>query len=128
MRTESPTTAYQITYSFRGQPLASDEYGNTYFTFHVYFRPDELALEIRNALSTRKLGREDTAGYFMVTTSREPVQRVVIDEARSGFCGTVLRDGSWILADPDCPDRINYKTITIPSDYITVRVDPVSPR
>jgi len=128
MQTESPTAAYEITYSFRGQPLASDEYGNTHFTFHVYFRPEDLAPEVRNALSTRKLGRAETAGYFTVTTSRETIQRVVIDETRSNFCDAILRDGSWTLADPDCLDRISYKTITTPSDYISVRVDPVSPR
>ena len=128
MRTESPTTAYEITYSFRGQPLASDEYGNTYFNFHVYFRPDELVPEVRSALSTRKLGRADTAGYFRVTTSREPVQRIVIDETQSNFCDTILRDGSWTYTDSDCQNRIHYKTITIASDYIRVRVDPVIPR
>ena len=124
---ESLTTAYEITYSFRGQPLASDEYGNTHFTFHVYFRPDELGPEVRNALSTRKLGRADTAGYFKVTTSREFVQRVVIDETRSNFCDTILRDGSWTYTDSDCQNRIHYKTITTASDYIRVRVDPVTP-
>jgi hypothetical protein len=127
MQTESPTTAYEVTYSFRGQPLASDENGNTHFTFHVYFRLGELAAEVRNALSTRKLGRADTAGYFTVTTSRELVQRVVIDGARSHFCDTILRDGSWTDTDSDCQDRIYYKTIATASDYIRVRVDPVMP-
>jgi hypothetical protein len=32
----------EVMYSFKGQPLASDEYGNRYFTFQVYFRPEEL--------------------------------------------------------------------------------------
>ncbi len=128
VQTESPTTAYEITYSFRAQPLASDEYGNTYFTFHVYFRPGELAPDVRNALSTKNLGRADAAGYFKVTTSREPVQRVVIDETRSTFCDTILRDGSWTHTDPDCQHRIHYKTITTASDQVRVRVDPVMPR
>jgi hypothetical protein len=128
MQTESLTTAYEITYSFRGQPLASDEYGNTHFTFHVYFRLGELAPEVRNALSTRKPGRADMAGYFTVTTSREPVQRVVIDETRSDLCDTILRDGSWTHTDLDCQNGIHYKTITTASDYIRVKVDPVMPR
>jgi len=126
--TESLATAYKVTYSFRGQPLASDEYGGRYFFFHVYFRPDELAREVRKALSARKLNRVETADYFTVKTSREAVQRVVIDETRSGFCDAIVRDGLWTDTDPDCLDRINYKTITTPSDYITVRVDPVWPR
>jgi hypothetical protein len=128
MQTESPTTAYEITYSFRGQLLASDEYGARYSVFHVYFRPNELAPEVRKALSARKLGRTETADYFTVKTSREAVQRVVIDETRSSFCDAIVRDGLWTQTDPDCLDRINYKTITTPSDYITVRVDPVWPR
>ncbi len=126
--TESRTTAYRVTYSFRGQPLASDEYGGTYFIFHVYFRPDELAPEMRKALSARKLNRVEAADYFTVKTSRETVQRVVIDELRSSFCDAIVRDGLWTHTDPDCLDRINYKTITTPSEYITVRVDPVWPR
>jgi hypothetical protein len=128
VQTGSPVKAYEITYSFRGQPLASDEYGNTHFTFQVYFRPDELSAEIRKALSTRKLGWADTAGYFTVTTFREPEQRVVIDQTRSKLCDTVLRDGSWIHADSDCQDRVYYKTIATEAADISVRVDPAMPR
>ena len=40
---ESPVPAYQVTYSYRGRPMVSDEYGNTYFTFSVYFRQDEIS-------------------------------------------------------------------------------------
>jgi len=126
--TESRTTVYRVTYSFFGPPLASDEYGGSYFVFHVYFGPDELAPEVRKALSARKLNRVEAADYFTVKTARETVQRVVIDESRSSFCDVIVPDGLWARTDPDCMDRINYKTITTPSDYITVRVDPVPPR
>ena len=47
----SPAPAYKVTYSFTGPPLASDEYGNRYFTFRVYFRPEELAPTVRRAIS-----------------------------------------------------------------------------
>lgn len=127
IETEEPTTAFQVTYSFRGQPLASDEYGHTHFTFQVYFRPDELPPVVRESLATRKLSRAEAASYFAVKTSREPEQRVVIDEARSNFCDTVLLDGCWSQVDPDCRETIHFKTITTPSDYIAVRVDPVLP-
>lgn len=125
---ESRTTAYEVTYSFRGQPLASDDYGNSYFTFQVYFRPVELAPEILQALSTGRLSRAETASYFTVKSYREPEKRVVIDETRSNFCEAAVRDGDWIQTDPNCQVRINYKTITIPSDDIAVRIDPVSRR
>ena len=128
LETESPATAYKVTYSFRGRPVASDEYGRTYFIFHVYFRPDELAPEVQKALSARKLNRAETAEYFTLKTSREDAQQVVIDETRSSFCDTVVRDGVCTKRDPHCQNRINYKTITTPSDYVTVRVDPVSPK
>lgn len=124
-RTGSLTAAYEITYSYRGQGLASDEFGIGYFVFQVYFRPDELVSTLRRALVNRELSRTEKASYFKVTTSREHVQQVVIDEGKSALCDTVLLDGVWISADPNCQERIKYKVITTPSDYIAVRVDPV---
>jgi hypothetical protein len=123
--TGSPTTAYEVTYSFRGQELASDEFGFRHFLFQVYFRPDELGPVVCSALTNRKMSRAEKASYFTVSTSREDVQQVVIDEAQSKFCDTTLVDALWIRTDPNCQPRINYKTITTPSDYITVRVDPI---
>ena len=123
---ESPTAAYEVTYSYLGQALASDEFGIKHFLFQVYFRPEELALAVQRALANKKLSRVEKASYFMVTTSRKHVQRLVIDDERSNFCSTILMDGVWTHADPDCQHRINYKTITALSDYITVRVDPVA--
>jgi len=124
-KTESATTAYEVTYSFRGEELSSDEFGLRHSLFQVHFRPDELVSIVRNALSNRKLSRAEKASYFTVRTSRGYMRQVVIDEGQSNFCETTLRDALWTLADPNCQDRINYKTITSPSDYITVRVDPI---
>ena len=123
--TESPAVAFELTYSFRGPELASDEYGLRYFFFQVYFRPDDLASYVRSAICNRKLSRAEKASCFTVRTSREYVQHVVIDVAQSNFCDTTPLDGLWTRTDPNCQDRINYVTITSPSDYITVRVDPI---
>ncbi|MCU1301102.1 MAG: hypothetical protein JWQ87_1386 [Candidatus Sulfotelmatobacter sp.] len=124
---ESPAPAYEVIYSFKGQPLASDEYGSRYFTFQVYFRPEELPLALRTALSTGKVKRAELATYFNVATSRAPVRAAVIDEANSSFCDGNYVDGNWIQKDPACKDKVSYKTVSRPSDYITVQVDPVSP-
>jgi hypothetical protein len=126
---ESPTAAYQVTYSYRGQPLASDEYGNTYFTFKVYFRPDELSPAVRDTLARHTIARADAAAYFDLTTYTAPVRHVVIDEAASTFCDGSLVDGAWVHTDPGCKDNVHYTTITAPSTYTTVKVDPApSPR
>jgi len=127
MRAGSHTTAYEITYTYRGQALASDEYGFGRSLFQVYFRPDELVSTLRSALANRKLSREEKASYFKVSTSRKQVQQLVIDEGNSALCDTVLLDGVWISADPNCRERIKYKVVTTPSDYVAVRIDPISP-
>jgi hypothetical protein len=120
----SPAPAYEVTYSFKGEPLASDEYGNRYFTFQVYFRPEELSPGLRRTLSIGKVRRAELSTYFDVTTSRIPVRAAVIDEANSSFCDGNYVDGNWIQKDPNCKDRVSFKTVTRPSDYITVQVDP----
>jgi hypothetical protein len=125
---ESPAPAYEVTYSFKGQPLASDEYGDRYFTFQVYFRPEELPPGLRRALSIGKMKRSELTTYFNVATSRPAVRAAVIDEANSSFCDGNYMDGNWIQRDPNCKDKVSFKTVTKPSDYITVQVDPVSPR
>ncbi len=124
-KAESPTAAYEVTYSYFGQELASDESGLGHFLFQVYFYPNELGSAVRSALSNRKLSPAERASYFTVKTSREQLQQIVIDEGRSVFCEYTLVDGVWTLAAPSCQERIKYKTITTPSDYITVRVDPI---
>jgi hypothetical protein len=125
---ESPAPAYEVIYSFKGEPLASDEYGNRNFTFEVYFHPEELPPALRKEISTGKVKRAELATYFNLTTSRLPVRAAVIDEANSRFCGGNYMDGNWIHNDPKCQDKVSYKTVTMPSDYITVQVEPGSPR
>jgi hypothetical protein len=125
---DSPAPAYEVTYSFNGQPLSSDEYGNRYSTLQVYFRPEELPPGLRRALSIGKMKRSELSTYFNVATSRPAVREAVIDEANSSFCDGNYTDGNWIQKDPKCREKVSFKNVTRPSDYITVRVDPVSPR
>ena len=68
------TAAYEVTYSFTGQPMTSDELASRHFTLKVYFHPDELAPEVRQAVAGR-LNRADTAAYFAVNAYREPKRR-----------------------------------------------------
>lgn len=118
------TNAYQVTYSYEGQPLASDEYGNPYFTFSVYFRPDEIPLAEREAFQEQEGSRSGAAEYFQVTSSRGLQPRTVIDDSHSTFCEGTYYDGAWLRVDPKCDDHVQYKTIMVPSDYITMRVAP----
>jgi hypothetical protein len=127
-RTGTPAAAYELTFSVVGHPLASDEYGNRNFTFEVYFRPDELAPDVRQAISNGKRSRRDVGGSFKVSTSREPVRKIVVDEAESHFCARNLLDGSWTTSDASCKDQVYYKALAAPSDYITVRIDPSAVR
>ena len=75
---ETYVRVYQLTYSYEGQPLASDEFGNTHFTFNVYFRPEEIGPEAQKVLSQRH-ARPDAAELFELTTSTEWVARVAVD-------------------------------------------------
>jgi hypothetical protein len=129
-RTGTPATAYELTFSFTGSPLASDEFGNRNFTFTVYLRPDELPPDMRQAISAisaisrDKRSRSDIAGSFKMSTSREPVQKIVVDEAETHFCAGNFLDGSWTANDASCKDEVHYKALAVPSDYVTVRIDP----
>jgi hypothetical protein len=125
---ESPVAAYQVTYSYRGEPMASDEYGNTYFTFSVYFQPDEISPRLRRALANGKIRRVELAEFFDVTTTREHVQRIVIDQANSRFCDGNYVDGNWVRTNPKCEDNIAYRSMAMPSSYIAVRVNPSAAR
>ncbi len=85
---ESMTTAYEVTYSYTGQPMASDEFGNRHFTFQVYFRPDELPPSARKVLSTGKVKRAELAPYFVVKTDLdipETVGEEIRPKAPSGY-------------------------------------------
>jgi hypothetical protein len=104
--------------------LASDEYGNRRSTFSVYFRPEELSAEELAALVRRSAPRTDAAGLFKLSTSRIVEERFVIDEGNSTLCEGEYRDGSWVHTQPQCEDHVNFKKVTVPSDYFSVEVDP----
>jgi hypothetical protein len=124
---ESPLPAYEVTYSYRGQPLTSDEYGNRYFTFQVYFQPEELPPALRKAISG-KVNRAELATYFNMATSRPLVRVAETNEATSTFCPGTYVDGAWVQNSASCVDDVRSKIVTRRSESITVRVDPVSSR
>ena len=125
---ESAVPAYQVSYSFKGQPMASDEYGNTSFTFSVYFRAGELDPALLRALSSGSVSRTAAAEFFQLASSRGSVPQTVIDRAKSKFCDGTYVDGNWIHTNPKCEDAVAYKVIAVPSPYIAVKVNPVFPR
>lgn len=121
---EAPMPAYQVTYSYWGQPLASDEHPNAYFTFSVYFRPDEISPGLREVVAAGKVRRAALVEFFDITTTSEHVQQIVIDHANSTICDGNYLDGNWVRTSPECEDNIAYREVTMPSSYITVKVDP----
>ena len=123
---DSTVAAYEVTYSYTGSATMADEFGNRYFTFSVYLRPDELAPKFREALSVRHRNRSDVAAHFTLNTYREPVRRMSIDSVQSKFCAGNFVDGSWMHVNPSCQDDVRYTMVSSPSDYITVRIDTVS--
>ena len=52
------------------------------------------------------------------------MREIVIDDAKSHFCAGNLLDGSWTTSEANCKDQVYYKALVVPSDYITVRIDP----
>ena len=127
-QSQSPTDGYQVTYSYDGPALASDEYGNRHFDFSVYFRPDELSSEVRSALTRHTMSKADIAAYFDLNSYRTTARQVAIDQAASSFCSGNFSDGNWVHTDSNCQDQVHYTTVTTPSDYITVQVHPASAR
>lgn len=119
----STSPAYEVTYSYRGQTMPSDESGSNYFRFSVYFREDEVSPAIRKTLSEHPKAKT-VADFFVLTTNRDQVKRMVIDEAASTFCEGNFVDGSWTRTDPKCGDTVISKATTGPSNYVTVKVDP----
>jgi hypothetical protein len=117
--------AYELNYSYTGQPMGSDEYGSRNFTFSIYFRPEEVSPEVRQALSKHKMN-PTPAELFDVTASALPQTGIVIDERNSRFCDGSYLDSAWALTDRDCEDQIRVKTVTSPAGYITVRVSSQS--
>jgi hypothetical protein len=117
--------AYEVTYSYTGPPLASDEHGNTQFTFNVYFRPADLNDKQRAAISEKKY--ETAAEWFELTKSRRSQRRMIIDEQASTFCPGSYVDGLWTHEDPECQDKVVFKVGISPSPYVTVRVNVDQP-
>jgi len=122
----SPVPAYQVTYSYNGPPIGSDEYGNNHFTFSVNVRPEDLDPTVVATISAHKMSRAAAAESLKLTTYRELVARVVIDEANSVFCDGNYIDGLWTQTDRNCEEKVTYKTVAMPSGYIAVRVDPAA--
>ncbi len=121
---QSLVSAYEVTYSYRGQPLASDEYGGTYLTFSVYLHPEEVDPDLSKRLSEHDLSKAAAARFFQLSTHRVSAQQIVVDEAASAYCRGNYVDGSWVRTDSRCADKVATRTITAPAEYITVRVDP----
>ena len=119
--------AYKVDYSYKAQPLASDESGSRNFTFSVYYRPQELSAEAREAIARGKGRHPDVARIFEVKTYKAPQQRIVIDEQASKFCQGNLVDGSWTKADAECQEELSYRTVTAQVGYVTVQAKPLPP-
>jgi hypothetical protein len=118
---EGTAPAYEITYSYEGPAMASDEFGGNHFTFHAYFRPEDFTAATRKMLLD-KAARSDLAAVFHLTSSRDPERRVVIDEVNSRFCEGNYVDGAWQRKDTLCNESIKHKTVTVPSEYVTIRI------
>jgi hypothetical protein len=82
-----------------GQPLASDESPTGRSTFQVYFRPDELAPNVRTMIETGGYNSTSLAEYFRLNTYPERVRRTVIDESQ--FYDDNFVDGNC-LPRSDC--------------------------
>jgi hypothetical protein len=119
-QTVSREQAWEVTYSYDGQPMTSDEYGGRHYTVHVYFRADELAPDAQKALSAKRQSRVEKAAYFATKTYRDPARKTT-------FCDGRFQDGAWIQTDPNCRDKVSYKTTIGDSGYVALRVDPVPP-
>lgn len=125
---DSAAPAYIVTYTFTAPSMASDEYGNTSFTFSVYFRPDDISPRLRQALSSGKVSRANASEFFRISASRDSARQVVVDEANSAFCEGDYIDGNWSHTNPKCQDHIVYKNIASASPYVMVKVDAAPDR
>jgi len=112
--------AYEVTYSYVGPPLASDEYANRRFTFSVDFRPDEFDQAQRDQIAKWKRAEADE--WFAIAKSRPMDKVVTVDEANSTFCAGHYVDGNWVHDDAACQDKVQLSVTTQPSDYMTIRV------
>jgi hypothetical protein len=123
---EASIDAYRVTYSYTGEPLASDDRSGRRFTLEVYFRPSDLPQPLLTLLAAdRSPGRALASPYFEVAASRPLVHSFVSDDARSRHCAGYYIDGSWVQFDDDCEETLRTKPAELPSDFITVKVTPV---
>jgi hypothetical protein len=98
----SAVPAYKVTYRFTAPPVASDEYGNTSFTFSVYFSPDDISPSLRQALLSGKVSRAEASEYFRISASRGSAWQVIVDDGESNFCKGDYIDGNWSPTNPKC--------------------------
>ena len=127
VQSQGLTRAYEVTYSYYGQTLASDEHVDGFSTFRVYFTPEELRVAGLQALLSSHTGRVDSAD-FQLTISRVSEARPVIDDENSVLCEGNYVDGAWVQANAKCRDNLKLKSISVGSDYVRVRVDLTPPR
>jgi hypothetical protein len=113
--------AVEADYSFIGPQISSGEgeIAPSRQHFSVYFRPEELAV----SGAVEKLNREQAGSLFQISTSRPMVQERVIDQQNSHFCQGNYVDGSWVQADRNCREQVQYTMRTVPSTYWAVAVD-----
>ena len=122
-RYESRVPALKVTYWYKAPSTATEESGDAYYAFDVYFRTDEIRPGLLQALSAGKARRSATAELFEISTGRPSIQQEVIDEANSTFCDGYYVDSSWVHANPACEDRVTYRQVASLSPYIMVKVD-----
>jgi hypothetical protein len=112
--------SYQVTYSYQGPPLSSDEYGDKRFSFSVFFRPEELDGSIPGSFLRNKRAAAES---LRVITSSEMAERLVIDEKASTLCPGHYADAEWVPDDANCQDKVLLRVLTTPSDYVRVSVE-----
>ncbi len=125
---ESSVSAVELTYSYSGSSLGSDEHAGGRLTFEVYLRPSDIPATLREEISAgHKPDRAQLAAYFEVSVRRDPAPRYILDPSRSYVCPGTYIDGNWQPDDPDCDIIIRSKKVQGLSDFLTVRVTPLSP-
>lgn len=128
IRMESPVAAVELTYSYTGSSLGSDEHGGGRLTFQVYLHPSDIPAALREDLAAgHKPDRARLASYFEVAVRRDPAPRYILDPSRSYLCPGTYIDGNWQPDDPDCDIVIRSKKVEGLSDFLTVKVTPVAP-
>ena len=126
-RYESLVPALRVTYWYKAPSTATEEPGDAYYTFSVYFRDDEIRPALLRSLSDGKLRRSAAAELFEISTSRPSIQQEVIDELNSTFCDGYYSESSWVHTNPTCEERVTYRQVASLSPYVSVKVDLAPP-